>query len=66
MPLCRLPRKAYREWLQDIYIEGGKFSAYLKGKVSKGELAPSVAQFAITALRPAPDHSASCKVNNRQ
>lgn len=41
---------AYRTWLQDIYIEGGKFSAYLKGKVSKGEIAPSVAQLAITAL----------------
>jgi hypothetical protein len=40
----------YREWLQDIYIEGGKFSNYLKGKVSKGEIPPSVAQLAITAL----------------
>lgn len=44
---------AYREWLQDVYIEGGKFSAYLKVKVSKGELAPSVAQLAIAALIPA-------------
>jgi hypothetical protein len=44
---------AYREWLQDVYIEGGKFSAYLKGKVSRGELAPSVAQLAVTALMPA-------------
>ena len=43
---------AYREWLQDIYIEGGKFSAYLKSKVSKGELTPSVAQLAISALAP--------------
>jgi len=33
----------YREWLQDTYIEGGKFSSYLKGKVSKGELPISVA-----------------------
>jgi hypothetical protein len=43
---------AYRGWLQDIYIEGGKFSTYLKGKVSRGELAPSVAQLAISALIP--------------
>ncbi|WP_342711446.1 hypothetical protein AAFG13_06130 [Bradyrhizobium sp. B124] len=43
---------AYREWLQDIYIEGGKFSAYLKGKVAKGDLLPSVAQLAVTALVP--------------
>ena len=43
---------AYRGWLQDVYIEGGKFSSYLKGKVSKGQIAPSVAQLAITALVP--------------
>lgn len=42
----------YRIWLQDIYIEGGKFSKYLKDKVSRGELSPSVAQLAITALTP--------------
>lgn len=42
----------YRTWLQDVYIEGGKFSAYLKGKVAKGELAPSVVQLAIGALAP--------------
>jgi hypothetical protein len=39
--------------LQDVYVEGGKFSSYLKGKVSKGEIAPSVAQLAVTALVPA-------------
>ena len=43
----------YREWLQDTYIEGGKFSSYLKAKVARGELAPSVAQLAITAMAPA-------------
>ena len=43
----------YRTWLQDVYIEGGKFGAYLKGKVAKGDLAPSVAQLAIGALAPA-------------
>jgi hypothetical protein len=43
---------AYRTWLQDIYIEGGKFSTYLKGKVSKGEIAPSIAQLAVAALVP--------------
>lgn len=43
---------AYREWLQDKYIEGGKFGTYLKGKVQRGELAPSVAQLAISAVQP--------------
>ena len=41
---------AHREWLQDTYIEGGKFSAYLKGKVAQKELPPSVAQFAISVI----------------
>jgi hypothetical protein len=31
---------------------GGKFSGYLKNKVAKGELAPSIAQLAISALVP--------------
>jgi hypothetical protein len=43
---------AYRVWLQDIYIEGGKFAGYLDGKVKKGDLALSVAQLAITTLTP--------------
>jgi len=43
---------AYREWLQDTYIEGGKFAAYLQGKVSRNELPPSVAQLAISAIVP--------------
>lgn len=42
----------YRQWLQDTYLEGGKFSTYLQSKVSKGELAPSVAQLAISAIVP--------------
>jgi len=42
----------YRHWLQDTYIEGGKFSAYLKGKVAKGYLPVSVAQLAISAIMP--------------
>ncbi|WP_156434581.1 hypothetical protein [Bradyrhizobium lablabi] len=44
---------ACREWLQDVYIEGGKFSNYLKGKVSRHNLAPSIARVAIGALIPA-------------
>lgn len=44
---------AYREWLQDHYIEGGKFAGYLDGKVKKGDLAPSVAQLAIATIMPA-------------
>ena len=44
---------AYREWLQDTYIEGGKFAAYLQGKVARNELPPSVAQLAISTLVPA-------------
>jgi hypothetical protein len=43
---------AYRQWLQDTYLEGGKFAGYLDGKVKKGELAPSVAQLAISAIVP--------------
>lgn len=40
----------YRQWLQDSYLEGGKFAGYLKGKVVKGDLAPSVAELAIKTL----------------
>jgi len=40
----------YREWLQSVYIDGGKFENYLKGKVSRGQLPPSFAQLAISAL----------------
>ncbi|MDA5192815.1 hypothetical protein [Govanella unica] len=40
----------YRQWIQDEYIEGGKFKGYLDGKVKKGELPPSVAQLAIATL----------------
>lgn len=40
----------YRQWLQDVYIEDGKFSKYLSGKVQKGDLPPSVAQLAIDAV----------------
>lgn len=43
---------SYREWLQDFYIEGGKFKGYLEKKVAQGELPPSVAQLAIGALSP--------------
>lgn len=41
---------AYREWLQNIYIEGGKFAKYIDGKVKKKELPPSIAQLAISAV----------------
>ena len=42
----------YRQWLQDVYIEGGKFKNYLSSKVKKGELPPSVAQLAIETMTP--------------
>jgi hypothetical protein len=42
----------FRNWLQDEYLEGGKFSGYLATKVKKGELPPSVAQLAIATLAP--------------
>lgn len=42
----------YREWLQSEYLEGGKFGTYMKGKVSSGQIAPSIAQLAISALVP--------------
>lgn len=43
----------YRQWLQDTYIEGGKFRNYLNNKVKQGELPPSIAQLAITAVMAA-------------
>ena len=43
---------AFRAWLQDVYIEGGKFSGYLKRKVACGELKPEAAQLASAALVP--------------
>ena len=42
----------FREWLQSDYLEGGKFASYLKGKVARGQLPPSIAQLAITTLAP--------------
>jgi hypothetical protein len=44
---------AYREWLQEKYIEGGKLNQYISGKVKRGELAPSIAQLALETLAPA-------------
>ena len=49
----------YRRWLQSEYIGGGKFSKYIEGKVSRGELPPSVAQLAITAVSHPPMISGS-------
>jgi hypothetical protein len=43
---------AYREWVQDEYLEGGKFSSYLDSKVKQGALPPSIAQLAIETLAP--------------
>jgi hypothetical protein len=40
----------YREWLQNTYIEQGKFAKYIDGKVKKKELPPSVAQLAVAAV----------------
>lgn len=47
-PLDALGR--YRQWLQEEYIEGGKFRHYLAAKVKSGDLPPSVAQLAISAI----------------
>lgn len=44
---------AFRTWLQDIYLEGGKFKTYLDGKVARKELPPSIAQLALSTLTPA-------------
>jgi hypothetical protein len=43
----------FRQWLQDVYLEGGKFSGYLQKKVKDGHIAPSIAQLAIKVLAPA-------------
>ncbi len=42
----------FRKWLQDIYLEGGKFKNYLQKKVARGVLPPSIAQLAVEALVP--------------
>ncbi|SIS36492.1 hypothetical protein [Insolitispirillum peregrinum] len=42
----------YREWLQNVYLEGGKFAKYLDGKVKQGDLPPSIAQLAMSTLVP--------------
>lgn len=47
-PLAALGQ--YRVWLQNQYIEGGKFAKYIDGKVKRGDLPPSVAQLAIEAV----------------
>lgn len=39
----------YRRWLQNVYLDGGKFAGYLNGKK---EIPPSVAQLAIERLSP--------------
>ncbi|MGQ0456528.1 MAG: hypothetical protein ACT4OU_05645 [Hyphomicrobium sp.] len=41
----------YRRWLQEEYLEGGKFAGYLASK--KQLIPPSVAQLAIERLAPA-------------
>jgi hypothetical protein len=40
----------YRRWLQDDYLEGGKFAGYLAGK--RQDIPPSIAQLAIERLAP--------------
>jgi hypothetical protein len=40
----------YRAWLQNHYLEGGKFAGYLKGKVQRGDVTPSVAELAVKTL----------------
>ncbi|PWS35836.1 hypothetical protein DFH01_19900 [Falsiroseomonas bella] len=49
-PLAALGR--FREWLSDTYIDGGKFTGYLKRKVAQGEMPAAVAQLAINTLVP--------------
>lgn len=46
---------AYRQWLQDEYIEGGKFRGYLRSKVKSGDLPPSTAHLAISTLEALQD-----------
>jgi hypothetical protein len=41
---------AYREWLQDHYIGGGKFRAYITEKAKKGAIPPSIAHLTIAAV----------------
>ena len=50
-PLASLGK--FRVWLQDEYLEGGKFADYLARKEAKGEIPPSLAQLAVATLAPA-------------
>lgn len=40
----------FRAWLQEEYLEGGKFRNYLQSKVRSGSLPPSFANLALEAL----------------
>lgn len=40
----------FRSWLQDQYIEGGKFQNYLQTKTKQGLLPPSIAEIAIKTM----------------
>lgn len=40
----------FRRWLQDEYIDGGKFRNYLTGKVKQGALPPSIAELALETV----------------
>jgi len=42
----------FRRWLRDDYIGGGKFSAYLSGKVRQGQIPATFAQLALNAYTP--------------
>lgn len=42
----------FREWLQDDYLEGGKFRKYISNKIKRGELPPSIAELAIGVASP--------------
>lgn len=41
----------FKRWLREEYIEGGKFSNYINGKIKKNELPPSFAQIITKAYQ---------------
>ncbi|MEK7993763.1 MAG: hypothetical protein AAB403_08175 [Planctomycetota bacterium] len=46
-PEAALP--AFRRWMRETYVGGGKFATYINGKVKQKELSASFAQLAIAA-----------------
>ncbi len=52
-PWCypELALGAFKKWLREEYIRGGKFQSYLKGQVGKRQISSEIAEKALEAYR---------------